>query len=1044
MKSDYLNYHIPKEDEINSFLDNVDTVTTKIKNLLDGKISIEEIEKEENIIKLEKRAKEIKIEEKKEKEKENFIMGKKGGGDKDDYLYFCKSCLVEYNYKLDFCKRCNKSVISKEERKKELFDKVENYKHLKNKRNERREIWNKYLNSCKNQNNKKTTNYEKWNYYEPSSDTFDEDEKILCLPKHDSNFQILEKKIDEDIKKRKENKQIANRIKLNGNKYFKEKKYSQAIDCYNHVINISKDYLEVYNNLSLCYIKTYQYEKAIENCNHVIDYYNVFNSSFSINKDILFKAYFRKGFSFYKLLIFDKALKNFDLAITFHNSDIEIMELINKCKLIILDQAKYNNINIDHVENIFLRIENLDIITNDELFLKELKNLKQIVKKNELERLKFCSHVCKNDGNGNDENKNKNENKNDGNKNGQNGKNGKNGKNDQNINASRGTTFLVYLSKIFNKIMIYINNKFGINILSQHMTILYKKKESKTTNVDKNDNKTIKDMSKNLIKCCIKLIDIVMIVLNNNYYYSDFCIECIKPILTFYFIRNKFNKLKCTYFLHSISRNDNARKYIDQHILQINNIVLKNFLIIINNYIQKELEMYDEKRIKKYECVRNKMIESGKIFKFDINEEYIINPPNCNVFKNSEQNREKNSEKNHEKNIINMYKEKYEIINLFGILSNLTLIPNVLNIIENNFFNYILNIAIYIIELFYFSEQTVNIYYLSFFISILKNKKIRSFFINTILDDILYFISIVENIDILKSLLTILLNLTVGWNDEFAISTTSQNTHIPKNKTSQNTHILKKKISQNCFKKIIILVNSNDKDIRDTAFLLLSRFYLYSYFGHIIIEGVSTNDQINILENENYQLKGKLLKNKILKEHEIAIKLDDNTLSTFINRIYSLFKNKTYIEKTCINFVSNLSKYTNFINICLLTKNKSNNIIYTYFYTILKYINYIYSENCGNDVENDIPIVFNSTIIFFIQLLKYFFITNMSNKYEDIIQIIKKNIPYIVTKMDNVEKKINKNISIFLSYCFLTPELKPEIMKIYSNDANQIYRTLIG
>ncbi|CXI02226.1 conserved Plasmodium protein, unknown function [Plasmodium berghei] len=1010
MKSEQINYCIPKEDEINSFLDNVDTVTLKIKNLLEGKISLEEIEKEENRIKLEKRAKEIKLEEKKEKEKENFIMGKKGGGDKDNYLYFCKSCLIEFNYKLNFCKRCNNAVISKEERKKELFDKVENYKLLKNKRNERRGIWNKYLNSCKNKNNKQITNYEKWNYYEPSTDTFDEDEKVLCLPKHDSNFQILEKKIDEDIKKRKENKQIANRIKLNGNKYFKEKKYSQAIECYNNVIDICKDYLEAYNNLALCYIKTYRYEQAIENCNHIIDYYNVFNSSFSINKDILFKAYFRKGFSFYKLLLFDKALNNFNLAITFNNSDIEILELINKCKLIVLDQTKYININSDpecvisfgNIEDIFIKLENVDIIKNYELFLKELKNVKQIIKKNELERLKLCSYIYKK-------------------------------KNNEKYvltyktkNIYRGITFLLYISECLNKIMIYINQQFGINILSKNL-ILYEEKGSKSIDMNRNNNKTIKYMSKNLIKCCSKLIDIIMIVLNNNYYYSDFCIECIKPILTFYFIRNKFDKVKCTYFLHSISRNVNARKYFDEHIFQINDIALENFLILINNYIKKELEIYDEARMKQYEYIRNKIIESGKIFKFDINKEYIISPQNCKIFRKNEKL---------EKKIINMCKEKYEIVNLFGILSNLTLIPNILNIIEKKFVNYILNITIYIIELFYYSEKNINIYYLSFFISILQNKKIRLFFINTIFDDILYFISNLENIDILKSILTIILNLTVGWNEELAIST-----------TSQNKHILKKKISQNSFKKIIILINSDNKDIRDTAFLLLSRFYLYSYFGHISIEGVYTNNKINILEDEKFQLRGKLLRNKILKEHEIALKLDDNTLSIFINRIYSLFKNKIYLEKACINFVSNLSKYTNFINICLLTKNKNNNIVYTYFYNILEYINYVYSENWKNNkynMEKDMSIIFNSTLIFFIQLLKYFFITNMSNKYEDIIKIIKNNVPYIVTKIDNVEKKINKNISIFLSYCFLTPELKSEIMKAYCNDTNQIYRTLIG
>ncbi|CAD2097542.1 hypothetical protein YYG_03953 [Plasmodium vinckei petteri] len=1004
MKGSQINYCVPKDDEINSFLDRVDNVTLKIKNLLEGKISVDEIEQEEKRIILEKRAKEIKEEEKKEKEKENFIMGKRGGGDKDNYLYFCKSCLVEFNYKLDFCKRCNNAVISKDERKKELFDKVENYKFLKNKRNERREIWNKYLASSQNKNNKKITSYEKWDYYEPSSDTFDEDEKTLCLPKQDPNFQILEKKIDDDIQKRKEKKQIADRIKLNGNKYFKEKKYIQAIECYNNVIDICKDYLEAYNNLALCYIKTYRYEQAIENCNQIIDYYNLFNSSFSISKDILFKAYFRKGFSFYKLLSFNKALNNFNMAISFNNYDTELLELTNKCKLIVLDQTKYISSNsdagcvssfdnIDNIENIFIKLEHVDIIKNEEVFLSELKNVKKVVKKNELDRLKFCSYLYKK-------------------------KNDKQVSTDKTKHISRGVTFLVFLVQKLKEIMIYINRQIGMDILSKNVTV-GDEKWLTTINTSKNC------MSKNLIKCCNTIIGIIMAVLNKNYYYSDFCIECVKPILIFYFIRTKFDKLKCAYFLHSISQNANARKHFDEDIFQNYDIALENFFILINNYIQKELETYDEGRKKKYEHVRNKIIESEQISKFNINKEYIISSQNCKNFK-------KNEKKDKlEKKIIDMCKEKYEIVNLFGILSNLALSPNILNMIEKKFIKYLLNIIIYIIELFYYAEKNVNTYYLSFFINILKSKQIQLLFVNTILDDIFYFISNLQNIDILKSVLTIILNLTMGWNEELAIST-----------ASQNKKKIKKKISQNCFKKIITLINSNDKDIRDTAFLLLSRFYLYSYFGHISIEGISTNNEKNTLQNGNPQLKDKLL-----RENEMAIKLDDHTFSIFINRIYFLFKNKIYLEKACINFVSNLSKYTNFINICLLTKNKNNNEIYNYFYNILEYINYIYSENWKNNeynMEKDIPIVFNSTLIFFIQLLKKFFITNISNKYEDIIKIIKKNIPYIVTKMDSVEKKINKNISIFLSYCFLTPELKSEVMHVYGNDTNQIHRALIG
>lgn len=200
-------YELPKDEEIEDFLQKVEEVSNKINGLIKGTISIEELDKEEKKLRLEKRIKEIKEEEKKEYEKKRFLMGIEGKGNEDNYLFFCSFCFILYNYDLTNCVRCNKKVISKEKRKKEINDKVQKYKILKNKRNIRRNRWNTYLKEQEKKNNKPTyknyTNYEKWNHYEPSSDTFDEHEKMLCLPKNNEQFKQFENKLNQDIQKKK-------------------------------------------------------------------------------------------------------------------------------------------------------------------------------------------------------------------------------------------------------------------------------------------------------------------------------------------------------------------------------------------------------------------------------------------------------------------------------------------------------------------------------------------------------------------------------------------------------------------------------------------------------------------------------------------------------------------------------------------------------------------------------------------------------------------------------------------------------------------------
>ncbi|VWU52369.1 TPR domain containing protein [Hepatocystis sp. ex Piliocolobus tephrosceles] len=343
-----IDYGLPNDEDVEEFLSRVDSVTSKIKDILEDKIKVSDLEKEEKKILLEKKIKEMKEKEKEEKKKKEFQIGKQGKGVSNDYLFFCRYCFVEYSYKITNCVRCNNLVISKEERKKELQKKVEEYKKLKNERDMKKGLWIEYLKKTDNQKkdtskqNMNVTNYEKWNYYYPSSDSFDEDEKtILSTPKNDANFKLLEEQINKDIHKKNENKRVANLIRGQGNEYMKQKKYMQAIESYKNVINICKDDLDAHNNLSLCYIKIYAYTKSIKHCNIVLDYYDVFKSSFNIKKTIIYKSYARKGLALFKLYNFNNALDCFRLA---HNlgiyDDKEVQRYIGICEKIVKDQGR--------------------------------------------------------------------------------------------------------------------------------------------------------------------------------------------------------------------------------------------------------------------------------------------------------------------------------------------------------------------------------------------------------------------------------------------------------------------------------------------------------------------------------------------------------------------------------------------------------------------------------------------------------------------------------------------------------------------------------
>ncbi|CRG99807.1 TPR domain containing protein [Plasmodium relictum] len=1050
-------FRLPNDDEIDEFLERVDDVTTKVRNILDNKISIEEIEKEERKLFLEKRAKEIKEEEKKEKEKRDFLLGKEGKGNENNYLYFCRFCFVEYSYDLKNCKRCNELVITREQRKKELEEKVKIYKIEKDKRNARRNNWKQFLKSRKNEEKKKITSYEKWNYYEPSSDTFDEDEKTLYVPKHNKNFQILEKKMNEDIKKRNENRKVAYSMKQKGNNFFKQKNYLYAIDCYKNALDICKDYLEIYNNLALCQIKIYQYENAIENCNKVIEYYNIFQKDLKVKNSVIFKSYARKGLALFKLHKFNESMENFKLALSLYPNDKETIEYIEKCEKILDDyrkaqsdkllsnknQEKENkkvekkehieedhknndqfnmsnsDLDIGNYEDLIMELSKMDIKKKSKLFSEYLRKMKKLLKKNKRAKLSFCSYAYEIKDNKNEK--------------------------------IKKVTFLSYVVEQLNEILFYVKKEIDGDILTSENT-KYKKFH----------------MPKYLKKSGNTIIDILILILEDNYHYSDFCIHALNPILTFYFL-GILKISKCINFLLSISENYEARKVFCT-IVENNNYILKNILKTINDYITEQRSVYTKEKLSRFEFLRNSILDSvhediNDIKKEDSNKNFIIKKEdgdeNKNIIKND--NRYNNTINYNEENIIlknnsstnlldnsnekkleekkkseNLLEKKYEFINLFGVLSHFIVQTNVLNLLEKKFMKDILNIIIFINEKFYdYNEMHCN--YLSFLVNLVGNINIRLIVLNKCWFNIFYFVEKIENESLMKNILSVIFNLTITWTND-----------IEKKKLSS----FDKEIKISSFHKIIKCTQSADKRVSELCFLLLSRFYLYIYYLSLNIQqhkndtcnnnsnnnrnnynNINNDDNVN---NDNNRKLINSLKESIYKENEKLIELDEFSSLSLKKSILSILsrKNEFSLINSCINLVFCLSRYTNFLN-NLIEKDADNA-----FKELTNEVCSIFLDIQNNTTKDKtFYVLINNIIMFITQILKNLSIRNDYNNTEIIYREIRKLIPYAI-QISSVEKTLKKNISIFLSYCFLNDHLKQTILSLYNNDINRIHYLL--
>ena len=186
-----------KLDDAEEFLQKVKEVEEQVKGLLNGSISIDEVDQK---LKDQEMLKKYQEEQKKIKEEEKFINGRKGKGHKSEYKSFWANWFTEYDIELGKCTHWKHETITKEERMDYLKSKLEELKERRKTKKERKAKFDLWIKTQAMFYKKTSTNYKKWEYFE--SDSTSSDSKEPILPEHDPGFKAMEADMN-DRRKRK-------------------------------------------------------------------------------------------------------------------------------------------------------------------------------------------------------------------------------------------------------------------------------------------------------------------------------------------------------------------------------------------------------------------------------------------------------------------------------------------------------------------------------------------------------------------------------------------------------------------------------------------------------------------------------------------------------------------------------------------------------------------------------------------------------------------------------------------------------------------------
>jgi tetratricopeptide (TPR) repeat protein len=372
-------------DNLEAEIWEVEQVVKDINKILHGdeKDLKEALEKEKKLEEREKHKKllaEINAREQYQK----LLNGFPGKGEGKNYEKFCPNCFYEYTLKeIDDCTHCHQKLITRDERHKALKQKLEVYKEKQKKKKFRKMKYNNWIKShgeikILDASRHGPTNYTKWDMYESDSD---EEEKQPILPRHDPNFIALEKSMNADLKKKEESQRKSLKLKEEGNQAFKEKKYRKAINLYSQAIEESRGIMYLYTNRAMAYIQTEEYNKAIEDCDRVIQYYELFEEELNKNVDTYTKSLVRKAKALLAIKDYQEAKDTIDKALEYNEENQEILKFQKEIE---------NSLNLNNKAKEALKKkndkndENFNIVNNLIVELKKRLYDKEVVRKQEL------------------------------------------------------------------------------------------------------------------------------------------------------------------------------------------------------------------------------------------------------------------------------------------------------------------------------------------------------------------------------------------------------------------------------------------------------------------------------------------------------------------------------------------------------------------------------------------------------------------------------------------------------------------------------------
>jgi tetratricopeptide (TPR) repeat protein len=329
-----------KEEEMQDFIENVEDVCKRVDDILNDRVPLDEIDKVKDVP-LDRKAIERKKarEEKARREEAEKIekakKGREGGGDKENYVDFCRKCKVEYVFATPVCVRCESKTISQKERKAELLQMVEKYKEAKQRKQDRKKKWELWKKTQAIFWKKTATNYEKWENFTDSEDEFEQAEKNAppILPENDPNFKALDADLKKRAFERRKAAAEANELKVKANDLMRKKMYDRAVQVYSEAIELFRSNKFLWSNRALAYIKKGEFENAISDCTKMLEYAEVLEGGYESNREVNFKFFARRAMAYIGLKQYEKALSDIENAIKLipedksaHETKKEILE----------------------------------------------------------------------------------------------------------------------------------------------------------------------------------------------------------------------------------------------------------------------------------------------------------------------------------------------------------------------------------------------------------------------------------------------------------------------------------------------------------------------------------------------------------------------------------------------------------------------------------------------------------------------------------------------------------------------------------------------